>query len=235
MMNHFDTQPVGWADTPEFKAELEGFRRTKEKMDRERNAREAAERKIKDEQDAKEQARLKSVQQAKEALPYSDELAQEVCERIAVGELLINVCLEEHLPTMRRCNQWMREHTEFAQLYQSAINDRVNVFEEQVILIADDMRHDFRTVIKNGQEKRVPDPEMVARAKLRIEVRFRHLKAGRPAKWGDVSTLNVKNADSIRRTSALMSLSVKSRILSEKVESERREGGRNRCTPQSSV
>ena len=84
------------------------------------------------------------------------------------------------LPTMRRCNQWLREHTEFNILYQSAINDRLSVFEEEVIKIADDMKHDFRTVIKHGQEKRVADPEMVARAKLRIEVRFRHLKAGRP-------------------------------------------------------
>jgi hypothetical protein len=164
-------------------------------MDRERNAREAAERKIKDEQDAKEQERLKSIQQRKEALQYSDELAQEICERIAVGELLINICLDAHLPTIRRCNQWMREHTEFAQLYQSAISDRLNVFEEEVIKIADDMRHDFRTVIKGGQEKRVADPDMVARARLRIEVRFKHLKAGRPAKWGDVQTLNVKNQD----------------------------------------
>ena len=36
---------------------------------------------------------------------------------------------------------------------------------------------------------------MVARARLRIEVRFKHLKAGRPQKWGDVSTLNVKSAN----------------------------------------
>ena len=142
-----------------------------------------------------EQERLKAIQQGKEALPYSDAHAQEICERIAVGELLLNICNDEHLPTMRRCNQWLSEHPDFKALYQSAINDRLNIFEEQVIQIADDMRHDFRTVIKNGQEKRVADPEMVARAKLRIDVRFRHLKAGRPAKWGDVSTLNVKSTD----------------------------------------
>jgi hypothetical protein len=50
-------------------------------------------------------------------------------------------------------------------------------------------------VVKNGQEKRVPDPDMVARAKLRIDVRFRHLKAGRPNKWGDSTTLITKSAD----------------------------------------
>jgi hypothetical protein len=142
-----------------------------------------------------ERERLEKVAKLKEALPYSDQLAQEICERIAVGELLINICDDEHLPTMRRTNQWLREHAEFQQLYQSAINDRLSVFEEQVIQIADDMRHDFKTVVKRGQEKRVPDPEMVGRAKLRIEVRFRHLKAGRPQKWGDATTLTVKNAD----------------------------------------
>jgi hypothetical protein len=112
-----------------------------------------------------ERERLQKVAKEKEALPYSDALAQEICERIAIGELLINICLDEHLPTMRRCNAWLRDHSEFQQLYQSAINDRLNIFEEQVIQIADDMKHDFKTVIKNGREKRVADPEMVAKVK----------------------------------------------------------------------
>jgi hypothetical protein len=164
-------------------------------MDRERNEREAAEKKIRDEQEAKEQERVAKRNERKETLPYLDALAQEICERIAVGELLINICEGEHLPTMRRCNQWLRERTDFNILYQSALNDRLAIFEEQVIQIADDMKNDFRTVIKNGREKRVADPDMVARARLRIEVRFKHLKAGRPQKWGDVSTLNLKSAD----------------------------------------
>jgi hypothetical protein len=131
----------------------------------------------------------------REALPYSDEAAQEICERIAIGELLINVCNDDHLPTMRRVNQWLVGHPEFNALYASAINDRLNVFEEQIVQIADDMARDYRTVVKAGVEKRVPDPEMVARAKLRIEVRFRHLKAGRPQKWGDQTTIISKSAD----------------------------------------
>ena len=166
--------------------------RVREEQERARKARENEEKQRKYNE---EQAHLKSVQQAKEALPYSDELAQEICERIAVGELLINICLDERLPTMRRCNQWLRDSPEFNQLYQSAVNDRLSVFEEEVLKIADDMRHDFRTVIKNGQEKRVPDPEQIARARLRIEVRFKWLKALRPQKWGETQTLNVKNAD----------------------------------------
>jgi hypothetical protein len=160
-----------------------------------RDKRTKAKEQLEKEQQRIEQARLERVQQRKEAVEYSDALAQEICERIAVGELLINICLDGHTPSMRRCNQWLRDEPEFQQLYQSAINDRLSVFEEEVIQIADDMARDFRTVIKNGREKRVADPEMVARARLRIEVRFKHLKAGKPAKWGEISTLNVKNQD----------------------------------------
>jgi hypothetical protein len=178
-----------------FQAEVEDFRQTKAKMDREQKEWEDAQKKIRDEQEAAEKKVRDELSSRKGALPYSDHLAQEICERISVGELCILICEDEHLPSMRQVNRWLREHTEFAQLYQSAINDRLSVFEEQVIAIADDMRHDFRTVIKNGQEKRVADPDMVARAKLRIEVRFRHLKAGRPNKWGDSTTLITKSAD----------------------------------------
>jgi hypothetical protein len=178
-----------------FQAEIEDFRQTKAKLEREQKEWEDAQKKIRDEQEAAEKRVRDELHQRKEVLSYSDSLAQEICERIAVGELLINICEDSHLPTMRRTNQWIREQPAFNMLYQSALNDRLSVFEEEVIQIADDMRHDFRTVIKNGQEKRVPDPDMVARAKLRIEVRFRHLKAGRPQKWGDSTTLTVKNDD----------------------------------------
>ena len=161
-----------------------------------------------------ERERFQKVAQLKEAIPYSDASAQEICERIAVGELLINICLDERLPTMRRCNQWLREHPEFSALYQSAVNDRLSVFEEEVIQIADDMKHDFKTVIKNGHEKRVPAPDMVARARLRIEVRFKHLKALRPQRWGDVSTLITKGADDFDTSSmSVMSLSGRSPTL----------------------
>jgi hypothetical protein len=62
-------------------------------------------------------------------------------------------------------------------------------------LIADDMKDDFKTVMKNGKEKRIVDPEVIARAKLRVECRFRFLKSGKPSKWGDVSTLITKSDD----------------------------------------
>lgn len=145
---------------------------------------------------AEEEARIKADYEAslpiKNALPYNDVIAQEICERISAGELLIDICLELHMPTVRRCNQWMKEHDEFGQIFRESIQDRLSIFEEQVIQIADDMAKDFKEITRNGKKIRVVDPEVIARAKLRVEVRFKHLKAGKPQKWGDSTTLITK-------------------------------------------
>lgn len=130
----------------------------------------------------------------KNALPYSEPLAIEICERISSGELLIDICVDDHMPTVRRVTQWPH-NSEFKALYDELINDRLTIFEEQIIKIADDASRDFKEIVRNGRSVRVLDGDAIARAKLRVEVRFRHLKAGRPAKWGDTSTLVTKSVD----------------------------------------
>ena len=164
MMNHFDgatgaqrepAEPfyvpreprIEWTPVEVIEAQWEKLtapRREQERLEAERR-----------EAEARRQAQIAKL---KDALPYLDAHAQEICERIAIGELLLNICLDEHLPSLRRAHQWLNEYPEFKQLYNSAIQDRLDVFSEEVIRIADDMQHDFRTVIKNDREKRVADP-----------------------------------------------------------------------------
>jgi hypothetical protein len=162
-------------------------------------ARERVEAQIKAKKDAEDAIRQKEHNKKQQVIKnqqlYSDEIAQEICERISAGELLINICDDDHMPTIRRCNQWLKQNDDFLQLYKDSINDRLSIFEEQVILIADDASRDFKEVHKNGKSIKQYDPEVIARAKLRVDVRFRHLKAGRPQKWGDSTTLITKSDD----------------------------------------
>jgi hypothetical protein len=132
----------------------------------------------------------------KNNLNYDDKVANEICERISAGELLINICNDPHTPTVRRVNYWLRQNSEFQELFNQAIADRLNIFEEEVVQIADDTARDYKDVImRNGSTRKQVDPEVIARAKLRVDVRFRHLKAGKPTKWGETSTLITKNDD----------------------------------------
>jgi hypothetical protein len=71
--------------------------------------------------------------------------------------------------------------------------NRCSIFEDQVIEFADDKSRDKQFAeISRYVKTQFVDPVM--RAKLQIEVRMRHLKALRPARWGDVSTLITKDA-----------------------------------------
>jgi hypothetical protein len=148
-----------------------------------------------EETDSKRQAELFV---AKGTLPFSEPLAIEICERVSSGELLINICVDgDHLPTVRRVGQWLKSNSEFAALYKDSINDRLTIFEEEVIKIADDASRDFRDVVRNGRTARVLDGDAIARAKLRVEVRLKHLKAYKPSIWGEQSTLNLKQSDPV--------------------------------------
>jgi len=164
-----------------------------EKLQAEQRKKRAEEERLKAEAEARAQKEFEEALPLRNQLPYSDELAQEICERISAGELLIDICNELHMPTVRRANQWMRESPEFNTLFKESILDRLGIFEEQVIQIADDMSKDFKTITRNGKQIRVVDADVIARAKLRVDVRFKHLKAGKPQKWGDTTTLVTKN------------------------------------------
>jgi hypothetical protein len=146
-------------------------------------------------QQAADQQRAQTAKQRKDALPYSEPLALEICERISAGELLTVILLDAHLPTVRRANAWLREHTEFRTLYEQALQDRLAIFEEQLVQIPDEAARDIQEVKKGNTLTRVLDPARITAAKLRVEVRRLHLKAGRPEKWGETSTLITKSAD----------------------------------------
>jgi hypothetical protein len=176
----------------------ESFEKTRlefEALNRPDELKHEEEARLRAEQEAIEAKRHIELLNAKNTLPFSEALAIEIAERISSGELLINICADEHMPTMRRCNQWLRENQDFAALYKESINDRLTIFEEEVIKIADDASRDFRDVVRNGHTVRVLDGDAIARAKLRVEVRLKHLKAYKPGLWGEQSTLSVKSAD----------------------------------------
>jgi hypothetical protein len=138
------------------------------------------------------------VKREKETCAYTELKAQEICERIAAGEFLINICKDEDLPTVRRCNQWLKEHSDFKALYDEAINDRLSIFEDEVVTIPDQAAKDFDEVLqKDGTTRDVLDPTKISGAKLRVEVRFRHLKACKPQKCGEQSTIITKNGDEL--------------------------------------
>ena len=89
--------------------------------------------------------------------------------------------------------QWLKTNQDFAALYKESINDRCEIFAEEIIRISDDASQDFKDVMRNGRIVRVLNGDAIARAKLRVETRLKHLRVYKPSIWGETSTLNVKS------------------------------------------
>jgi hypothetical protein len=130
----------------------------------------------------------RGIHEAKSTMPYSEGIAVEICNRISSGQLLIDICLEERMPYPQVVMEWLSDqrHADFAQLYRQAKNHRLDHFEESIIRISDDCSRDIASSGKaNGNA--------VARAKIMIDTRLRHLRAYRSDRWSE--SMTVKNVD----------------------------------------
>lgn len=131
----------------------------------------------------------KAILLSKDSVEYSDDLASEICRRVASGEVLKAICEDATMPTVRLVQDWFedKEKVFFRTSYDRAIKMRDKVFEDEIIMIADDSSNDYIEKInsKTGETFRVLDAEAMTRSKMRIEARMKILRANNPARWGD--------------------------------------------------
>lgn len=101
---------------------------------------------------------------------FTDELALEICERIANGRSLRSVCLDKDMPHMATVMRWIDDNSEFCEQYRRACEDRETTHFEEMLTIADEV---------------LPETAEVARAKLRIDTRKWVLARMNPKKYSD--------------------------------------------------
>jgi alkylated DNA nucleotide flippase Atl1 len=124
---------------------------------------------------------------------FTTEIGDEICDRIAAGELLISICEDDHMPWHRVVRKWLRSKklTEFSAQLKEAEADRVEVFKEEIIAIADDVSCDkYEKQSRDGSTYLAVDSEVIARSKVKIEARLKHIKAGDP-RWGENTSPSV--------------------------------------------
>lgn len=103
---------------------------------------------------------------------YTDEIADEICERIAAGETLTGICLCDDMPPIRTVSGWlMRDINGFQAKYARAREAQAHVEAEQIREIADNAFEDYYIDYKDGKPFVVVDNEGVKRAQLRIDAR----------------------------------------------------------------
>lgn len=101
---------------------------------------------------------------------YTEELADLICERIALGESLRSICEDEDIPAMSTVFKWLNEHTQFSEQYARAREEQAEAFADEIVTIADDA---------------APDGACISKAKLQIEARKWTASKLKPKKYGD--------------------------------------------------
>lgn len=113
---------------------------------------------------------------------YTDEIADEICSRLACGESMRSVCLDKDMPAMPTVWRWIREREEFRKQYSIAKQESVDAIVEEVLEIADDVTGD------------------VSRDRLRIDSRKWIASKLKPKKYGDRTSLDVETPQDVKIT-----------------------------------
>jgi hypothetical protein len=106
------------------------------------------------------------VQPPKTSVVYTDDLAATICEHIADGLSLKEVCDLAGMPSRATAYKWLGEHASFASMYARARDERADLIADEIVSIADTD----------------PDP---ARARVRIEARKWWAAKVNPRRYGD--------------------------------------------------
>jgi len=117
---------------------------------------------------------------------YTKELADAICERLAMGESMRTVSKDETMPAMSTMFKWLRENDNFSEQYARAKQESADAMAEEILDIADDGTNDWETIeFENGYKKEVINHEVLARSRLRVDTRKWLMSKMKPKKYGD--------------------------------------------------
>lgn len=124
---------------------------------------------------------------------FRQELADEICFRMAEGEVLSQICRDEHMPPRTTVIGWTRTHPDFLAQYLEARERMLDRWSEEIIEISEDGTNDWmEREGAAGRSRVIVDNECVQRSKLRVESRRWLLSKFRPETYGDSQRIDLK-------------------------------------------
>lgn len=130
---------------------------------------------------------------AKENHPYDEELAAEVCKRIATStDSLLKVCSDPDMPSAKSVYTWLMRYPAFRETYYAAKKDQVQLYAEETLAIADETPM-VMIPGKHGDYEAI-DAAGVQRNKLRCNMRQWHA-AKLDRRYGDKVQQEVSGAN----------------------------------------
>ncbi len=120
---------------------------------------------------------------------YTEDVAEEICSRIALGETLNQICRSTHMPARPTIVGWVMEDRQgFSDRYARARDLCLEHWADEVLEIGDDGTNDWMVREHGDDDKNaswVVNGEHVSRSRLRIDSRKWLLSKLKPERYGD--------------------------------------------------
>ena len=139
---------------------------------------------------------------------YSDELRDNICNRLADGESLRSICRDDDMPSRPTIARWIIENmgevkdgdqvlTEgFYYHYTRAREIGLDVMADEILDISDDGSNDYmERELDNGRIIEVVNHENIARSRLRADSRKWYLSKMAPKRYGNERTIRHQQLD----------------------------------------
>lgn len=120
---------------------------------------------------------------------YNEEIAAEICARIAEGQSLRTICQDEDMPDASTVFRWLPRQPEFRDQYTHAREAAADAMSEDIMDIADDGTNDWMERKRpDGSTEEVLNSEHIQRSKLRVDTRKWLMSKLAPKKYGEKVT-----------------------------------------------
>jgi hypothetical protein len=135
---------------------------------------------------------------ARRYLPYSKEIADELCALIAEGKSINQITKLPSMPSRRAVQYWLISHPDFREKYECAMMLLAEFWAHEIIDIADDAAGDY---VIDECGARVVDHENINRARLKVDSRKWLLSKILPKRYGDRVTADITVKRDVRELS----------------------------------
>lgn len=123
---------------------------------------------------------------------FSQELFDEICERIADGESLRTICRDDHMPTKTSVFRWLANDTALSDQYARARTAQADALFDDILDIADDSNNDWIDKVEGPAQL---NGEAIQRARLRVDARKWMAGKLRPKVYGEKLDIDHSNKD----------------------------------------
>jgi len=114
--------------------------------------------------------------------PFNQDIADEILNRLADGQSLRKICLDENMPDGSVIRKWLSRNPDFARQYAYARDEQADTLFDETLAIADNLPVEATN-------------EMIRKAQLQIDTRKWLAGKLRPKKYGEANKLEAQNGD----------------------------------------